>query len=123
MMGAPTIGSGKTEAEAWAEAAERIPEGTNEAGKYPDGVQPSAKCETLSVGLCVGCETVRTLGFEWVKPRSYWEGDSGPYSGAVAIKTNVGHLVLERIEEFSVGSAGGIRRVIVRPEELNVQDA
>lgn len=67
-------------------------------------------------------ETVQTLGFEWVKPKAYWEDDCQPYSGAVAITTSVGVLLLARIEEFRTGTTVGIRRVVVTPEELNTQD-
>lgn len=82
------------------------------------------KLEVSITGCEYGCgaEMVQVLGFEWVKPRDFdypWCGDNGEYSGAVAIQTNVGVLLLARIEKFSSGCDGGVRRALVKPEEVS----
>ncbi len=72
---------------------------------------------------------VKQLGFEWVTCGDrYWEGGSGdgrmtPFSGAVAIQSNVGWLLLARVEEITrEGFTAEIRRVGVEPKELHSLD-
>lgn len=67
-------------------------------------------------------EIVTQIGYEWVRPAHYWEG-SKPFSGAVAVQSNQGWLLLARAMQIQNGPRhGAVRFVAVAPEELNVQD-
>jgi len=67
---------------------------------------------------------IERLRQEWVAPKEYWESGNGdgrmfPYGGAVATQTSAGWLLLVWLEKVISGpNAGTIRRVLVRPKEL-----
>lgn len=76
----------------------------------------------LNVDFIQSGEIVRVLGYEWVKPRSRWTHDGELYKGAVAIETTAGWLILARVEQFWGADRGGVRRVMMKPEELGEID-
>jgi len=87
---------------------------------------PAESATTLS-GLGGNSETVRHIGYEWVRPKYYWEsGDcrrTVVYGGAVAIQTNCGWLLLAKVQQVCDGpNRGAVRRVRVSPDELATLD-
>lgn len=85
----------------------------------------SVLTKTLDIGSLTGIESVQILGFEWCRPSQQVIDDMMPHFrrfNGVAIETNVGPLVLTRVEKFSRGMFGGFRRVLVKAEELNNSD-
>ena len=79
--------------------------------------EPKIEYAGVASGLIGEIETVETIGFEWCRFRPSLCVPDG-----VLIETSEGHLVLARIEKFRRGSYTGIRRVLVRPTELNTVD-
>lgn len=74
-----------------------------------------------------GVEVSELIGYEWCKPRSYWETSRDgvtrvPYPGTVSVKTNEGVLLLCRVEKITRGCYVGFRRTPIKPEELNYAD-
>lgn len=72
-------------------------------------------------------ETIEHLGFEWCKPRGYYESCRDgvtriPYAGTINMKTSEGYLLLCRVEKYNRGCMVGVRRTPVRPEDLNFAD-
>ncbi len=70
-------------------------------------------------------ESVETLGYEWVKSSTV-RIENEPAKNCVAVKSNIGWLVLMRIEKVIKPKSGHMtdfippttRQVIVRPEEM-----
>jgi hypothetical protein len=71
----------------------------------------------------VPSETVETLGYEWVRPKGRWRWNDELYAGVVAVETTAGWVALARIERWRCGAQAGIRRVMVKADELNTADA
>jgi len=62
---------------------------------------------------------VTPLYQEWVQPQNYWKGDGNrPFTGAIAVQTNYGYILLAQVEQYSNENSGGIRRRLLRPEEV-----
>jgi len=76
----------------------------------------SATCSASSF------ETVEMIRQEWMTPGFYSEGDGGrPYPGYVAVKTNIGWLLLGCVERFQTSTAGGYRHRLLRDGEIHQQ--
>jgi len=85
----------------------------------------SVLTEMLDIESLTGLETVQFVCFEWCKPSQQVIDDmmsNFQRFAGVAIETNVGPLVLTRVEKFSRGMFGGFRRVLVKVSELNTSD-